>query len=338
MKKIQVVVLSAIVAVGILVTSCEGGVSTSASLKTDKDTLSYAFGANLYRQGGLDGYLAQMGVLLDTTAVHMSYKAQMEAESADKVALEKEMHAKIDSIVKVNNRNIAEFLKGMQSSIDAPASKTPYLMGVAIGQQLGTSMIPDMMKRVYGPKSDEKPNYGAFLAGLGISLQGKKHQIAEPEIYFTMKMENIRKKEQAKRELEMQEQYAEQVAAGEKFLAENKAKEGVVTLPSGLQYKVVKEGTGAKPTAADVVRVHYHGTLIDGTVFDSSVERGTPAQFNVGGVIPGWTEALLLMPVGSKWTLYIPYSLAYGAEDKGKIPPFSTLIFEVELLTIENAQ
>ena len=125
--------------------------------------------------------------------------------------------------------------------------------------------------------------------------------------------------------------------AGEDFLAENKSKEGVVTLPSGLQYMVMKEGTGPKPTLTDKVTTHYHGTTIDGKVFDSSVERNQPASFPVNGVIKGWTEALQLMSVGSKWKLFIPSDLAYGARGAGpKIGPHSTLIFEVELLSIDK--
>lgn len=122
---------------------------------------------------------------------------------------------------------------------------------------------------------------------------------------------------------------------GNAFLEENKSREGVNTTASGLQYEVINEGTGAKPTAEDRVRVHYHGTLIDGTVFDSSVDRGEPTVFGVGQVIPGWTEALQLMPVGSKWKVYIPSDLGYGERGAGgDIGPNSTLIFEVELLEI----
>lgn len=124
-------------------------------------------------------------------------------------------------------------------------------------------------------------------------------------------------------------------AAGEKFLAENKAKEGVVALPSGLQYKILKEGNGPKPKASDTVKCHYEGRLTDGTVFDSSIRRGEPAEFPVGGVIQGWVEALQLMPVGSKWQLYIPSELAYGSHGAGQaIGPDETLIFDVELLAI----
>jgi FKBP-type peptidyl-prolyl cis-trans isomerase FklB len=127
------------------------------------------------------------------------------------------------------------------------------------------------------------------------------------------------------------------IEAAKKFLADNKKKPGVVELPDGLQYMVVKEGTGPKPTANDTVSVHYHGTLIDGTVFDSSVERGEPAEFPVGAVIPGWTEALQLMNVGSKYKLFIPPALAYGDRAAGpKIGANSALIFEVELLSIKG--
>lgn len=122
---------------------------------------------------------------------------------------------------------------------------------------------------------------------------------------------------------------------GQEFLDENKKRKEVVTLPSGLQYEIIKEGNGAKPEATDQVKCHYHGTLIDGTVFDSSVQRGTPATFGVNQVIPGWVEALQLMPVGSKWKLFIPSNLAYGRQGAGQsIEPNSTLIFEVEVLDI----
>jgi FKBP-type peptidyl-prolyl cis-trans isomerase FklB len=124
---------------------------------------------------------------------------------------------------------------------------------------------------------------------------------------------------------------------GQEFLAANAKKPGVVTLPSGLQYQVIKEGTGPKPKLTDMVRVHYHGTLIDGRVFDSSVDRGQPIELNVNGVIPGWTEALQLMPVGSKWKLVVPSDLAYGDRQAGQmIAPGSTLVFDVELLDIIN--
>ncbi len=125
------------------------------------------------------------------------------------------------------------------------------------------------------------------------------------------------------------------IKIGQDFLAANKNKPGVVTLPSGLQYLVVKEGTGPRPALTDMVKVHYHGTLIDGKVFDSSIERGEPIELTVNGVIPGWTEALQLMPVGSKWKLFIPSNLAYGDRQAGPmITPGSTLIFDVELLDI----
>ena len=121
---------------------------------------------------------------------------------------------------------------------------------------------------------------------------------------------------------------------GAKFLALNSMKEGVVSLPSGLQYKIIKKGNGPIPKASDKVKTHYHGTLVDGTVFDSSVKRGQPATFGVTQVIKGWQEALQIMPVGSKWELYIPHHLAYGAQGKGSIGPYNALIFQIELLEI----
>jgi len=131
--------------------------------------------------------------------------------------------------------------------------------------------------------------------------------------------------------------YGPLIEAGQKFLAENGKREGVTTLPSGLQYEVMNAGIGPKPTAEDKVTTHYHGMLMDGTVFDSSVQRNEPATFPVNGVIAGWVEALQLMNTGSKWKLFIPYNLAYGDRGAGQaIPPFATLIFEVELLKVHK--
>jgi len=146
-----------------------------------------------------------------------------------------------------------------------------------------------------------------------------------------------------KRQAEMMEKQAEQnketfkvyIAENEAFLAKNKEKTGIIVTPSGLQYEVIKMGNGEKPASSSEVKVHYTGTLIDGTEFDSSVKRGEPAQFNVSGVIQGWTEALQLMPVGSKFKIYVPQNLAYGSQGAGElIKPFSTLIFDVELIDI----
>ncbi|MFK7900956.1 MAG: FKBP-type peptidyl-prolyl cis-trans isomerase [Cyclobacteriaceae bacterium] len=144
---------------------------------------------------------------------------------------------------------------------------------------------------------------------------------------------------QKKQEAQMKAQFGGKIESEKTFFAENKVKEGVQETASGLQYIITKAGNGPKPTATDQVTVHYHGTLLDGTVFDSSVDRGEPATFPVGGVIPGWVEALQLMPKGSKWKLFIPSELAYGARGAGQqIAPYSTLIFDVELLDIKSGQ
>ncbi|NVN94663.1 MAG: FKBP-type peptidyl-prolyl cis-trans isomerase [Bacteroidetes bacterium] len=171
-------------------------------------------------------------------------------------------------------------------------------------------------------------NKADFLKGMEAVLTESELAIPEEKIgeiinaYFT----------------ELQEQsFAEVKNAGKLFLEENAKKAGVVTLPSGLQYEIITEGKGEKPGLTDVVTTHYHGTLIDGNIFDSSVHRGQPASFPVNGVIKGWTEALQLMAVGSKWKLYVPYQLAYGEQGAGQaIGPYTTLIFEVELLEIQK--
>jgi len=155
--------------------------------------------------------------------------------------------------------------------------------------------------------------------------------IAEVLNKFQMKM---RAEQEAKMLAKNKEKFKSNLEEGEKFLAENKTKDGVVTTESGLQYKVLKAGNGAIPTAADKVKVHYEGKLLDGTVFDSSYERKEPAEFGVNQVIKGWTEALQLMKEGSVYELYIPYNLAYGERGSGSIKPFSMLTFKVELLKV----
>ena len=150
-----------------------------------------------------------------------------------------------------------------------------------------------------------------------------------------MYIQQTMSKKQEQQAAESQQKNAEFQQKNADFLTENAKEKGVETLPSGLQYKVLTKGAGAKPIASDQVKVHYEGSLVDGTVFDSSVERGQPAVFGVTGVIQGWVEALQLMPVGSKWRLFIPYNLAYGERGSPpKIPPFATLIFDVQLLEI----
>lgn len=175
----------------------------------------------------------------------------------------------------------------------------------------------------------------ALLQGMKDALGGGKTLITEDEARAAlMKLQN---EMQAKQQAQAQQEGAANKKEGDAFLAANKGKEGVVTLPSGLQYKILKEGSGPKPTATDSVVCNYRGTLINGTEFDGSEKHGGPATFPVSGVIKGWTEALQLMPTGAKWQLFIPADLAYGARGTpgGPIPPNATLTFEVELLSIK---
>jgi FKBP-type peptidyl-prolyl cis-trans isomerase FklB len=195
----------------------------------------------------------------------------------------------------------------------------------AIGLNIGKSMHKDSVD----------VDTSILLRGLKDGLAGSKPLLTDDEARAAMVtlQTDLRKKQEEKILVQGEANKKE----GEAFLAENKTKDGVVTLPSGLQYKILKEGTGPKPTAADTVVCNYKGTLLDNTEFDSSYKRGQPATFPVGGVIKGWTEALQLMPVGSKWQLFIPSELGYGARGGpgGGIGPNATLVFEVELMSIQ---
>lgn len=203
--------------------------------------------------------------------------------------------------------------------------KFSYALGMKTGQRMAETF-----------NKESVPYDSAILArGLKDGLSGSKTLLTDEEAQAAIKavQEDVGKKQQEK----MQEAATANKKEGNAFLAGNKGKEGVVTLPSGLEYKIVKEGTGPKPMANDTVVCNYRGTLIDGKEFDSSYKRGQPATFPVSGVIKGWTEALQLMPVGSKWQLFIPPDLAYGDRGAGAdIGPDSTLVFEVELLSIQD--
>ena len=210
------------------------------------------------------------------------------------------------------------FLANQVNAQEAPAlknqkEKVSYIIGMDIGSNLKRQSV------------DVDPN--SLARGIQDALSGAKPLLSKEEIQGTMAA--------------FQKEIAEkQKQRGEAFLSENKKKEGVKTLPSGLQYKVIKAGTGKKPKLNDAVTVNYRGTLIDGTEFDSSFRRGQPANFPVSGVIPGWTEAMQLMTEGAKWQLFIPPNLAYGERGAGGlIGPNATLIFEIELISVqENKQ
>lgn len=195
--------------------------------------------------------------------------------------------------------------------------KLSYALGISFGQQIAQVNL-------------QISDFQAFAKGLEVSIKGTAPEIdfAECQQVLNDYFSNIQEEETRKMNAAKKE--------GEDFLSENSKRPEVKTTASGLQYEVIKEGTGKRPTVNDVVKVHYHGTLIDGTVFDSSIKRGTPAEFGVSQVIKGWVEALQLMPVGSKYKLYIPSELAYGQQGAGAmIKPNSALVFEVELLEIK---
>jgi len=200
-------------------------------------------------------------------------------------------------------------------SLKTTEEKASYGVGLQMGEQLKT-----MFK---GASID------AAIAGIQDAFNGNELQLQGEDINDAFKViqEQVQKEQAA--------EAGEKAGEGEAFLAENAKKDGITVTSSGLQYEVITQGDGEAPSASATVRTHYRGTLIDGTEFDSSYSRGEPAEFPVGGVIAGWTEALQLMPVGSKWKLYIPYQLAYGERGAGgAIGPYQALVFEIELLAI----
>ncbi|MBA6255311.1 MULTISPECIES: FKBP-type peptidyl-prolyl cis-trans isomerase [unclassified Colwellia] len=189
-----------------------------------------------------------------------------------------------------------------------------------VGRQLGDQLRNNPFKEF---------DVSAVQAGLADAIANSASQVSDEDLNaaFSVVSKKMQELEQAAAK--------EKSAEGEAYLIENAKRDEVTVTESGLQYEVLATGEGEKPTAASMVRVHYHGTFINGDIFDSSLDRGQPAEFPVGGVIPGWTEALQIMAEGSKWRLYVPYHLAYGEQgSQGAIPPYSTLVFDVELLAI----
>ena len=232
----------------------------------------------------------------------------------------------------VDTAYMAEFIKGLNEGANKTSKKDiAYMAGLQIGQQISNQMMKGINQELFAGDSTKTISKDNFMAGFiaGTLEKGDVMTMEAAQEYTRTAMETIKAKA-------MEEKYADNKAAGEKFLAENKTKEGVKTTESGLQYKVITEGKGEIPADTCKVKVNYKGTLIDGTEFDSSYKRNEPATFRANQVIKGWTEALTMMPVGSKWELYIPQELAYGSRESGQIKPFSTLIFEVELVGIEK--
>lgn len=198
--------------------------------------------------------------------------------------------------------------------------KVSYALGLGIGRQL-SQMGADNL------------DIDDFAKAIKDILSGNEPAVGDAEAQTLVK--DFFEKQEAKQRAAAAEKFKDTKEKGEKYLAENANKEGVVTLPSGLQYQIIKEGNGRKPKATDKVKCHYEGMLIDGTLFDSSIQRGEPATFPLNGVIAGWTEGLQLMQEGAKYRFFIPYNLGYGEHGAGaSIPPFAALVFDVELIEV----
>ena len=233
----------------------------------------------------------------------------------------------------VDTAYMNEFIKGLNEGANAgdDKKKAAYYAGIQIGQQISNQMVKGINHELFGDDSTKTISLRNFMAGFIAGTVGKgglmtvdsAQQVAQ-EMMRTIKAKN------------MEKEFGSNKKAGEEFLKENAKKEGIKVLPSGVQYKVIKEGTGALPADTSRVRVNYEGKTLDGKVFDSSYKRGQPADFRANQVIKGWTEALVHMPAGSTWEVYIPQELAYGERQQGAdIKPFSMLIFKIELLEVD---
>ena len=232
----------------------------------------------------------------------------------------------------VDTTYMDEFVKGINEGANAGDDKkrAAYIMGLQVGQQISSQLVKGVNREVFGDDSTKTISLKNLLAGFISGATGKKGLMTQENAnqIAQSKMEAIKAKT-------MQKQYGPNKAAGEKFLAANKKKAGVVTLPSGLQYKVIKEGKGAIPADTTTVKVQYEGCTINGKVFESSYKNGQgPMTMQPRQMIPGWTEALTHMPEGSVWEVYIPQNLAYKDRQAGQIKPYSALIFKIELVKV----
>ena len=232
----------------------------------------------------------------------------------------------------VDTTYMDEFVKGINEGANAGDDKkrAAYIMGLQVGQQISSQLVKGVNREVFGDDSTKTISLKNLLAGFISGATGKKGLMTQENAnqIAQSKMEAIKAKT-------MQKQYGPNKAAGEKFLAANKKKAGVVILPSGLQYKVIKEGKGAIPADTTTVKVQYEGRTIDGKVFESSYKNGQgPMTMQPRQMIPGWTEALTHMPEGSVWEVYIPQNLAYKDRQAGQIKPYSALIFKIELVKV----
>ena len=231
----------------------------------------------------------------------------------------------------VDTAYMDDFIKGLNDGANAgdDKKKAAYYAGIQIGQQISNQMVKGINHEVFGEDSTKTISLKNFMAGFISGTTGKKGlmTIDEAAKLAQTKMMAIKAKN-------MEKEYGPNKEAGEKFLAANKKKPGVVTLPSGVQYKVIKEGNGPMPKDTSMVKVNYEGKTIDGKVFDSSFKRGEAVDLRANQVIKGWTEALVHMPAGSVWEVYIPQELAYGEREQGQIKPFSVLIFKIQLISV----
>ena len=319
----KIMQLAIVLLFGISVISCQN--TSNTPISTEADSVSYVLGAfqgkNMlknFEQAKIDSMI-NMELYFEAFYATTQNKELNINPDSNKTTLDK-FFQKLQTSQMMMARDTTGTVKAYspeQSLIDSIS----YLLGADFGKGLNKNFSENGLDTIL--------SIPLIVEGYATALKKGELKIeTEPNMQM---LDSFFKKLQ---EDQLMAEHGDNKRAGEEFLAKNKALEEVTETASGLQYEVIVEGSGPKPTISDRVKVHYHGTFVNGDVFDSSVDRGEPSTFGVGQVIPGWTEALQLMPVGSKWKLFIPYKIAYGAQGRGSIPPFSMLIFEVELIEI----
>lgn len=293
-------------------------------ISTFSDSLSYALGADM--QAGLKSHMMETKILIDTSQIISEYETRIYHTLTEKDInnIKSEMRLKLDSANKVNQQNTDLFMKGFALAMQNN-STDPYESGKAMGSII--NMTVESYKTQFDAIGGIDNNILIFAINRGMKDQ---EPIIETSVHEMMEQFK------ASRSQEIDEETQTRIDEAKEFHAINVIKGGVVTTETGLQYKVIEKGNGKIPELSDRVTVNYEGRYIDGTVFDSTEKHGQPATFVVSQVVEGLSQALTLMPEGSKWTVYIPYDLGYGEKQVGSIKPYSTLIFDIELIKVEK--
>lgn len=297
------------------------------NISTFSDSLSYILGNTIHQ--ALKEYMMEAKLMIDTSLIISEYDKRIynALSVAEATKAQDEMKLKLDSANKTNNQNLELFMKGFSETIQGSSDTDAYESGRIMGNLMKIST--DNYKSQFKELGDINNNILIYAVERGMK---------DEEPIISTSLYEIIEQLQSTKATEIDQETQDRIAESLIFFADNTTKEGVITTDTGLQYKILKKGNGRTPELSDRVTVNYEGRYIDGTIFDSTEKHGQSATFVVEQVVEGLSQALTLMPEGSKWTVYIPYDLGYGDKQVGSIKPYSTLIFDIELIKIEDEE